>query len=161
MNIHETIISVHIHMSTHKHTPLHVQIYIYRHTNEIPHTHITNLPILLQLHVCLGISISHLSLFVQIPYEMSARINNRTSDERESRAAHFKNWDRHAFVWLIYCCLRNVSPNRHALVWLLSYRLSNVRSPNRHVDVWLTSCCLSNVKSPNRHVHVTDTLQFK
>ena len=28
--------------------------YIYRHTNKIAHTHIANLPILVQLHVCIG-----------------------------------------------------------------------------------------------------------
>ena len=43
-----------IHVYTYTHTPSHVQIYIYRHTNKIDHTHIANLPILVQLHVCLG-----------------------------------------------------------------------------------------------------------
>ena len=55
MNIHETIIFIHIYMSTHKYIQCHMYkyIYIYQHTNKIAHTHITNLPILLQ-HVCLG-----------------------------------------------------------------------------------------------------------
>ena len=52
MNIHETIIFIHIYMSTH--TPTHLQI-LYRHTNKVAHTDITNLPILLHLHVCSGI----------------------------------------------------------------------------------------------------------
>ena len=47
-------INTHVHVYTYTHTPSHVQIYIYRHTNEIAHTHIANLPILVQLHVCLG-----------------------------------------------------------------------------------------------------------
>ena len=47
-------INTHIHVYTYTHTPSHVQIYIYRHTNKIDHTHIANLPILIQLHVCLG-----------------------------------------------------------------------------------------------------------
>ena len=50
VNLHETIISIHIYMSTHKHTHRHM----YQQTNNIAHTHITNLPILVQLHVCLG-----------------------------------------------------------------------------------------------------------
>ena len=33
------------------------KLYIYRYTDKIAHTHITNLPILLQLHVCLGICV--------------------------------------------------------------------------------------------------------
>ena len=47
MNMHETIIFIHIHMPTHKHIHCYVYKYIYRHTNKITHTHITNLPILL------------------------------------------------------------------------------------------------------------------
>ena len=41
-------------MSTHKQIHRHMYKYIYQHTNKIAHTHITNLPILLQLHVRLG-----------------------------------------------------------------------------------------------------------
>ena len=33
----------------------HMYKYIYRHTNNIAHTHITNLPTFLHLHVCIGI----------------------------------------------------------------------------------------------------------
>ena len=47
-------INTHVHVYTYTLTPSHVQIYIYRHTNKIAHTHIANLPILVQLHVCLG-----------------------------------------------------------------------------------------------------------
>ena len=57
MNIHETIIFIHIYMSTHKHIHRHMYTYddIYRQNNKITHTYITYLPILLHLHVCLGI----------------------------------------------------------------------------------------------------------
>ena len=52
-------INTHIHVYTYTHTPSHVQIYIYRHTNKIDHTHTANLPILVQLHVCLGTHYVH------------------------------------------------------------------------------------------------------
>ena len=66
MNIHETIIVIHIYLSTHKYTHLDTCTYdtvthvhmtrdIYIQTNKIAHTNRTNLPILLHLHVCLGI----------------------------------------------------------------------------------------------------------
>ena len=48
INIHETIIFIYIHMSTHKH--IHRYMYKYISTDIL-----TNLPILLHLHVCLGI----------------------------------------------------------------------------------------------------------
>ena len=44
MNIHETIIFIYMHLSTHRHIHRHMYKYIciYRHTNKIAHTHITN-----------------------------------------------------------------------------------------------------------------------
>ena len=47
------IFFTHTHVYTYTHTLSHVQIHIYRHTNKIDHPHIANLPILVQLHVCL------------------------------------------------------------------------------------------------------------
>ena len=44
MNIHETIISIHIYISTHKHIRRHMYKHIYRHTNNIALTYVTNLP---------------------------------------------------------------------------------------------------------------------
>ena len=64
MNIHETIIFIHIYMSTHKHMHRHMYKYICRHTNKIAHTHITNLSILLHLHVCLGIIICPCIIYI-------------------------------------------------------------------------------------------------
>ena len=39
-------------VNTSTHTPSHAQTNIYRHTNKIAHTHITNLPILLHQYCC-------------------------------------------------------------------------------------------------------------
>ena len=50
-NMHEAIIFIHMYLSTHKHRHRHVQTYINRHSNKTVHTHITNLHILLHLHI--------------------------------------------------------------------------------------------------------------
>ena len=47
MNMHETIIFIHIHIPTHKRIHYYMYKYIDSHTNKITHTHIRNLPILL------------------------------------------------------------------------------------------------------------------
>ena len=53
MDIHETIIFIHIYLSVHIYTYTDTCTYI----NKIAYTHITNLPILLHLYVCVGIII--------------------------------------------------------------------------------------------------------
>ena len=57
MNIHETIIFIHIYMPIHKH--IHRYMHKYISTNTLTRLPIliiiTNLPIILHLHVCLGI----------------------------------------------------------------------------------------------------------
>ena len=57
LDIHETIIFIQIYMSVHIYIHRHMYKYTYRHINEIARTHITSLPILLHLHVCIGIGI--------------------------------------------------------------------------------------------------------
>ena len=55
MNIHETIIFIEIYTSTHKHIHRYMYKYLYRQTYKTDHTHVRNLPILLHLHVYIGI----------------------------------------------------------------------------------------------------------
>ena len=53
MHVHKTIMFVHVYMSTHVYTDTHKKAQ--KHTNKIAHTHITSLPVLLHIHVCIGI----------------------------------------------------------------------------------------------------------
>ena len=80
MNRHETIIFIHIFMSTYKHTHRHIYKYYPDILTRLPILiHITNLPILLHLHVCLGIYALayiyiHTNTCVNLLLKMSAKI---------------------------------------------------------------------------------------